>query len=233
MLVEIPIYSVDKWVKYIAWDLDAFSLYYVAGGTETAATYNVTDTSISFVVSGGFYAGTTTWLFTNTGIDTFNEFMAHLKNKKKTNTKGFEGEWVVGLTEGAYGSQAMATLATVTSPANCFGVANQQTFQIRAGSMSYISYIKPAVVGRKHNVYYVIANTTFASGTTVLNIYDNETTTLISDVALTTVTEKVYPTVGLNFPIVMGTAGNKTEVRITHSDQVLTGGYLIIGGTTE
>lgn len=91
-------------------------VYYVAAGTETAATVAVSASSIAFITAGGLYPGTTEYITTGMTLATLE---AIVESQDGSTTAGLQGTWVIT----DYGTGDAATLFmtdTRTLPLNAF-----------------------------------------------------------------------------------------------------------------
>ena len=216
-------------ISTITWDNDAISIYYVGIGTETTASVDITESSITFHVADGLVPGTTGFSFDSPTYNTIDELIAQVELLDETTSyPGLSGDWTLTVLEGMRGEEdSRALIATEeTTVWLATGVA---TFDVKVASANYISLDLPTPHSSKRIwIHDILCSATFASGATVLNIL-NDGVAQINDIALATGVEKHYPTVGSQFPIAIGDGGESLEVRITHDNTAgITAGYIIV-----
>lgn len=232
LIVSVAVHAeVDPniWVQYMPIDRDLIDIYYVAGGTETAASFDFTGSSLSLHVEGGFYPGTVGWTASATYFDTIDEVISWIEAEDQSDRTAFEGEWVLTKTDATYGSQATTCFQiSASSATGCLEVANVKTIEVAYSSWSYITYTKPAISWKTMPVQYFIGNATF-TGSAVIQLFDTDGTVLGPSMTMTSGVDKVCPQTSRGNFIAIP-AGNKgIEVRITGSG--LTDGYITVSGT--
>jgi hypothetical protein len=157
---------------YFPQNTDGLKLYIVGDSTTTTATYIVTDTSITFTTTGGAWGvqeGSTYFLLTGDICgETLDSFCTYV-NALSTTTLGAIGGIHAELASNVYGLNLLSGLATAEE-ATCLGVANEASLAM--GSIIGMSYVIPAETDRRINLFNLVANATFGSGSTAIYIYN-------------------------------------------------------------
>lgn len=162
-----------------AWSLDALEVYVIGGATTSAASFDITNTSITFTTAGGLHPGATGYVFADTDKDTLVELVTYL-NAVPVDTAGAEGGIVASVKQGCYDGDASGDLAT-HALTSCFGSAEKHTLVLDSGKQMGISYIFPAsqLADRRKQFHITGINTnvTYGSGSAEIKVYDGDKTT--------------------------------------------------------
>ena len=231
-------YAVEERIIYQTWGKDAFKIYYVAGGTETAANYNVTADSISLIVAGGFQPGTTSFkLIGVADYDTVSEFKAWVELYDSsacadTNRRlAMQGQWVITIPNNAYEDLPMSALATVDPSVGCLTATNQQTLLVDVSSTSTFSrYIPGDLSGKRTKIKYVIAQ--FTGTSPIVTFYNSADTVMYPPVTLTSAQPEYFGALQGEYSSVIGESKERLEIRVTTTG-TLSAGYMLINYTYE
>lgn len=227
----------DEYVNYQTFDTDGFTMFYVAAGTETAATYNVGTDSISMTVSGGFNPGTTTFQLAGaTDQDTFLEFKAFMTARDNiasgvdiSSDVCFQGSWSVNIPADVYEDYPMSTLDAAVDT-GCLGIDNIQTLAIDTSSTTIMCLKIDGRSDRNIKIKYVISSITGTSPT--IAIYNDDGNAMTPSATMTSGSALYFGVEDTNHPFSIGIKGQFVEIR-TLTTAAMTDGYMLVGYTVE
>ncbi len=208
-------------------------IYIVGGSTTATATFQVFADSAAFVTTGGLYPGTTYWNFEADDQDTLGEAVTYW-NAAAVTTLGGEGGIVFALRDGAYDGNLSSSM-TVRSAVTVHSSTNTTAFATDAiiGKTILIE----ATADKANYLTNCVANVTFASGNTYINIYDGDDKTLpyLRREKITTSAVDYPLNIGkTEYDYVFGTANSIMRIDVVNESGIpITAGYVNILGFTK
>lgn len=232
MLISITAYAVDEHVIYQAWDRGGPEIYYVAAGTETAASYDIGTGSITLHVAGGFNPGDISFNLASAGYNTYTTFASSLTtwwNKGNatdpTINVGMQGKWYFTMPDDVPAGASMTGLAT-TLNTGCLGVDNKSQILVDTSSTTYYSRYTPAMGNYKRTkIKYIITN--YTGSAPQVTIYNSAGTQIHPLVTCVSGSPTYFGGQG-DFPTAVSTGNERLEIRVIDS-AAITAGYMLIG----
>lgn len=209
---------------YFPQSTNCIDIYNVGGGTQTAATVQVTVSSMTLITTAGLNPGTTWVNFPDADKNTVGEVVnfinANLGPANWTTATGVGGGWVASLSQGSYEGNDSSSM-TVVAAQSALTSANKIT--LATDAVIGISYVIPKGDNRIV-LENLVCNSTFGSGSPYMAVYLGQGTgkQVRKETLAATTVDKVFnlPPLGL-----IGDPGDIMRIDIVNT-AVISSSYL-------